>query len=1112
MADDFKVVFELDVARALRSATDLADRLSTITAELGKLDTASKDVQNLSVSFGRNASSANEAAKAQARASASIRGYQANIAKVEKHDAWRKEVRELGEVQAATNRVQRAQVSLQEARDKVSSVQGAAPTEQVEAYRQLSVATTEASQAQDAFDRANRQTAQGLSTTRYAMYDMSRTLGVLGGAAVGLSTAIYGVSIAWERDFANVIRTSNLDPLSAATERMRRDFIALQGVLPVTASELAEIGTLAGQLGIQSQAVSEFTRIVAQFAATTDLSAEQAATAFGRLLALLPDMSNGTYTLEQLASSILLVGTNSVATEGEITKISTQLSSMAGYAGLSADELVGLAGALASVGTQPELARGTITRLFTQMGRAVSSGGEMLRGFAQTAGVSSEEFASAFGQAGFGQVLLSFINGLGDITRSGGDAVATLRDLGITSVRDVPALTRLAIAADSLGTAGALINQTFTDANKGLRDGTELQKQYSVIADTVAARLQVLVNNLQGFITTIGQGGGIFGGFIDFLNEVLRGLTEMANNPGLNALLQTGVILSGIVGTLLLIGAAVAAGFAGMIAITQSLVGLGTAAQGSSLSYGRLLDMMRATGPIGAVAATTIRAVGFAVGTLTAAVTAAGLVVLAGQLLQAGEMASGASISVEKLAERLAGLGESSTIIPQELGRWGNAFQQFDDIPLDKIQRTFELLGSGLDMRRAPVELQKVISNINSYDKALAQLVQAGNVEQAAQRLRELQDTLGLTRGQVRSAFPEYLAEVARQAEISGTSIRALTGDVDGILSANDRLAFNLGLSEEQFETWQRAVASASAGAVDLGNAITAATNKGVFSLEKFNTAMEAQVVAFENWEKNLLTLLSRGAGVDVIQSLLQEGPAVAGQLAQSLVDNFGTELGKSSLDLIRRGAEMGDAVAGGFSENSELLVQAALKGEEAGAAMLAAILEGADPKRIAEIIAQYNIPLTVPVELDTEPARQSMYQFLNSSWATEIRANVVFHRAQDQLWQNYGFRAFAGGGSVRGPGTGTSDSVPAMLSNGEYVIRSASVRQYGHGFLDAINRGVAKFAQGGPVGSRTPSVPTSSGSGSVTNVNVVQNNPVTRDPLRQLREDSEMVVAGIWR
>ena len=47
-----------------------------------------------------------------------------------------------------------------------------------------------------------------------------------------------------------------------------------------------------------------------------------------------------------------------------------------------------------------------------------------------------------------------------------------------------------------------------------------------------------------------------------------------------------------------------------------------------------------------------------------------------------------------------------------------------------------------------------------------------------------------------------------------------------------------------------------------------------------------------------------------------------------------------------------------------------------------------------------------------------------------------------------------ATGGYIRGPGTGTSDSIPAMLSNGEYVIRASSVARYGLDMMDAINSG----------------------------------------------------------
>lgn len=49
-------------------------------------------------------------------------------------------------------------------------------------------------------------------------------------------------------------------------------------------------------------------------------------------------------------------------------------------------------------------------------------------------------------------------------------------------------------------------------------------------------------------------------------------------------------------------------------------------------------------------------------------------------------------------------------------------------------------------------------------------------------------------------------------------------------------------------------------------------------------------------------------------------------------------------------------------------------------------------------------------------------------------------------------FHGFAGGGYVTGPGTSTSDSIPARLSAGEYVLNAAAVKRVGVAFLEAIN------------------------------------------------------------
>lgn len=64
--------------------------------------------------------------------------------------------------------------------------------------------------------------------------------------------------------------------------------------------------------------------------------------------------------------------------------------------------------------------------------------------------------------------------------------------------------------------------------------------------------------------------------------------------------------------------------------------------------------------------------------------------------------------------------------------------------------------------------------------------------------------------------------------------------------------------------------------------------------------------------------------------------------------------------------------------------------------------------------------------------------------------------------------KKMATGGFVEGPGSGTSDSVPAMLSNGEFVVPAKEAKEYGP-LLQAIisGEGIQKFAKGGMVGTK---------------------------------------------
>ena len=73
--------------------------------------------------------------------------------------------------------------------------------------------------------------------------------------------------------------------------------------------------------------------------------------------------------------------------------------------------------------------------------------------------------------------------------------------------------------------------------------------------------------------------------------------------------------------------------------------------------------------------------------------------------------------------------------------------------------------------------------------------------------------------------------------------------------------------------------------------------------------------------------------------------------------------------------------------------------------------------------------------------------------------ANAAKERKQDVK------AGYATGGLISGPGTGTSDSIVARLSNGEYVLTADAVRNYGTGLLDQMNAGqLPAFAAGGGI------------------------------------------------
>jgi tape measure domain-containing protein len=110
-----------------------------------------------------------------------------------------------------------------------------------------------------------------------------------------------------------------------------------------------------------------------------------------------------------------------------------------------------------------------------------------------------------------------------------------------------------------------------------------------------------------------------------------------------------------------------------------------------------------------------------------------------------------------------------------------------------------------------------------------------------------------------------------------------------------------------------------------------------------------------------------------------------------------------------------------------------------------------------------------------------------------------------------FSFLPFASGGRVRGPGTSTSDSIAAMLSNNEYVVKAKQAQKF-LPLLEAINNDeVPKFANGGAV----TAIKTTAQSSKIIEAKPTQiiqefSLQITGDVSRQTRKEIQSMIAEI--
>lgn len=230
--------------------------------------------------------------------------------------------------------------------------------------------------------------------------------------------------------------------------------------------------------------------------------------------------------------------------------------------------------------------------------------------------------------------------------------------------------------------------------------------------------------------------------------------------------------------------------------------------------------------------------------------------------------------------------------------------------------------------------------------------------------------------------------------------------------------------------------------------------------------SVAAQIPTLED----LIALQSEAAGVVMSERDAQRALQSAIDEATVALDTNGatlditTEKGRANQsaldDIAKSGWDLIESMEANGATQDELQYTMGVSRQAFLDAAAAMGMSAEDASRLADEMGLIPAKVNVPVSVDTSAAERKVatLKALFASLTTEgVRVGVDVQRS--------GYYANrAEGGIVYGPGTSTSDSIPARLSNGEYVIKADSVSRYGKGFFDNLN--AQRFASGGYVGA----------------------------------------------
>lgn len=405
-----------------------------------------------------------------------------------------------------------------------------------------------------------------------ALDDVGKTATAAGGLLTAgitiplaaMSTLSVKAASDFESSFAGVRKT--VDATEAEFAKLSQGFRDMASEIPVSVNELNRVGEAAGQLGIKKEDILQFTRTMADLGVTTNLTADEAATATAQIQNIFGAAGKD---VDRFGATLVALGNAGASTEKDIINMGLRIAGAGQQVGLSQAQVLSFASALSSVGINAEAGGSAISRVLLKINDAVKGGGDKLDEFARIAGMNSAAFKKAFETDAAGATT-AFISGLNRLKNEGENVNATLEGVVGKNIILKDTLMRAAGAGD-------MLSQTIRLGNEAWQENSALTNEAAERYKTFESTLTVFWNRINNVAITIGQI------LLPILTSMLSALSPVIDAVALAAewfaklpiSVQTVVVVLGIlaaaIGPVLLAIGAVATGLAVMVPAVVSV-------------------------------------------------------------------------------------------------------------------------------------------------------------------------------------------------------------------------------------------------------------------------------------------------------------------------------------------------------------------------------------------------------------------------------------------------------------------------------------------------------------------------------------------------------------